>query len=512
MELIRQLKLERPSDLPPILVNLLSNPSPQDLYAIAMAARANVYKFIQSCDACFPSITKHEQVAELPLQELEAALSTVARLAQETNPVLFAMLVAAQISDNDLSVMNEHPCTVQKALTYQKLDATGVAESNLKKARKRKDFGEHIHEAEVVLARVNVAQMTTARHLAETAVGRMKGNWVSFVGILIGLMVLVGGLSNKACDILSKFGIAVAENTTWKGIKKKMSQTQTDMKAFIAMCVMLGYISVIHGDNYNILRFSELLDPGLVVKGKKYTQTAVSFTMIHAAFTRPDWFDIRPDRPTAMPPLHVDGMLTRLLGEAATAISVGYLANMAQFFPYPDLSDRHRTDFTNLMSIGVKSSHLVQMTTFFFCGILVGVLGLGKMDVVVGLDPECAVRLIDAYIVNPLSELKAAILPFALFHSQEHLNKDITSDPAFFVVFLSHALRLWRYGPGTYDGLQKNLIDKLLKFDPRIGSTAGADEADIDLLINDEIEALEFDDDAEAPLDCRDCCVEGERR
>ena len=122
------------------------------------------------------------------------------------------------------------------------------------------------------------------------------------------------------------------------------------------------------------------------------------------------------------------------------------------------------SDMTRMMSLPFKSSVFTDMLQFFV-NILVGVFKMGKNDVIVGLDPETAMRLMEAFFTNPDSELRSAILPPALFHTQEHLNKAMFHDVAIFTTLLCEVLRMWGYRPNAYKSLQAKLVSKLLLFD-----------------------------------------------
>ena len=132
---------------------------------------------------------------------------------------------------------------------------------------------------------------------------------------------------------------------------------------------------------------------GLVREGKKtFTSLAASVTLLHGAVRTPEYFQTGPDRISAMPQFDHANERARLARLARDSITRGMIDGIDVIMTVKDTIPTRLSDMTRMMSLPFKSSLFTDMLQFFV-NILVGVFKMGKNDVIVGLDPETAMRL-----------------------------------------------------------------------------------------------------------------------
>lgn len=152
--------------------------------------------------------------------------------------------------------------------------------------------------------------------------------------------------------------------------------------------------------------------------GDQYTTTTPSFSLIANFFPLPEWFNVSPEAPKAMPDITDESI------DALASILDEGKVNLTQQIPDKDSGYCSFTRFTALPSLNLKSSCRYDMLTGFFGSFLHGIFNASHTVNIVGVDPEPGARAAEIVIVTgSVDPLANDAIPPALYHSQEHLDK-----------------------------------------------------------------------------------------
>jgi len=351
--LIQQIKEEEPQEFPTILAELLDSPTPAMISAVALHVRAELQNLMLD-----PLLANKDLILFLDSKgtyKLEVAIDEMLVKAHTKCPYLFGILVAVQLSKNDLTEMRQHfPPTALEDLTRGTLIDPSQQSQRLTLERKVQDLRsmpslsttneQELRGFEASLEEVTLKSSRTKAYGMKYSFNALR--WISeFIHVsrtdlflpmmyMMGLLFKVGGLSAKGFDILSKLSITYARTTITvalyallTALAKQLEQTVRTQRADQRI------LSMIHGDNFNVQKWD-----GVMLPGGTFTKSVDSFTLMSRAFNMPPWFNTAVTSKTPpMPDItdaSIDAVLP-LLSQREWGMCAVITQEIQQMFPSP---------------------------------------------------------------------------------------------------------------------------------------------------------------------------------
>jgi len=462
---IHEMKKLNPEIFPIVLHELLSQPNSPMIDALSEELRNELIELI--IDESLNSKKLKDFLGKDP-QALEDAVDEMLSKMPSKCPYLFGALSKIQISENqrsellanygqtaEIEIQRGRQLDPETSKSYRNLLEKCEVVSPNDNSNYEDSLERERIRAQKSSARGSLINFITGRWIGEAINSHSSGQRANPITGLMGLFFkTVGGVSQKGFDILSKLAAAPSRQSTTDFLYQNLTIWMTSIKAQIETWrANKKVIFLIHGDNYNVQRWHDLMKPG-----DKFTKSVDSFTLLMAAFNLPGFFKNDASY-RSMPDIN----------EATIAEIEQILLNGE--IPMSDIikpehyqkSDVSLENFTALPSLNAKSSSKFDMMTQFVCSICYKLFGMNAKPVVVGVDPEPTYRIMEMVLVLGGSDgpLKDMILPPALFHSQEHLLKQSFADTPMFALLICSYLKWMQYRPRAYKSLQKNLFEKL---------------------------------------------------
>jgi hypothetical protein len=364
-------------------------------------------------------------------------------------PLLMTSLVTMMTSDTEMMKLDKHFGDKK----YEVLLGQYVMDNNQSSILSQ--------EAARVAAKADVRSISASAIIGQLIMtfssGLIRTPVVSFLNQFY---YIVGGLTQKGFDVMSKLGICSSLTSIRSSVATALdAEIEATRKILLADRNDNDKIGLIMGDNYNYKMWHSLMKPN-----ETFSHVVPSFTLLYKGLHYNSEYYRNHDTKTstrikAMPDISYDSIYS-----LASLMQEGVLDVSSSLQNIRDDSFSSLTKFTTLPSVSARSSKADDMLSKYFVGVGIGILGLDAKEGIVCMDPEPLSRLMEDVMVlggGASSPFANFIVPPAPFHMQEHLLKSLFFDFSAFTILLAPYFRFMNYRPNTFNNMVGALLNKV---------------------------------------------------